>query len=148
VNRDHLLRATDPYVRYYQVPIPTVVKWKKAQDRHRDPSELMAQFYPVREDVIGHLKQIYEAFNGYQIGEAFETVGTEGTGGMFERMREFLEERMHYVIQQECERLGRVIVFWFPMQESGHPVLDGVKVLAQRVITIPLLTSWPEEEKS
>lgn len=142
--RRDILRPSD-MGRYFQVPLPRFVDWDLNQKKPRDSSELVYQSYPVREEVIKRFKQIYEAFNGVQVDEISSTVGAWELERSEMKLREFTSERLRNIAQHETERLGRAVVYWFPLVEEDHPLHgSNQKVLVQRLVSIPLLTSWPE----
>ncbi len=140
--RRDLLRPKN-FGRFWSVPLPRIVDWQKEVDGQRDVSELLGQFYPVREDVIPHLKQILEAFNGVEVNEAQTVIDTHGPGDYRKRIRELSEQRMRGVLIEECERADRAIVMWYKMEETDHPVMGThQRVLTLRVLTVQMLSSW------
>jgi hypothetical protein len=140
--RRDLLRP-GKYGQFMALPLPRIVKWQEEADGKRDASELLAQSYPVREDVIPHLKQIYEAFNGVEVGEVTSVIDTLGPASISARLREMSERRMRYVIEEDCAQNGRAVVMWYKMEEKDHPITGThQRLLILRVLTIPMLTSW------
>lgn len=140
--RRDLLRA-GKFGQFMSLPLPRIVKWQEAADGTRDVSELRAESYPVREDVIPHLKQIYEAFNGVEVGEISTVLDVMGHSDVMSRIREMSEKRMRYMVEEDCAKNGRAVVMWYKIEEKDHPVTGTYqRLLILRVLTIPMLTSW------
>lgn len=147
--RPDILRPHEGYTRkYFNLPLPRVVSWTKELDRQQDHADMQRIYYPVLEELIPNLPEIYKAFNGFRIDEARETAAREWLGLADGRYREAIEHRLREIIFRESDRDRRVVVMWIPMVEEDHPVLGThQKVLVQRALTIPFLEKWKPLER-